>query len=132
MNYEPNMVSALLKMMLALVVVVGGLVGALFYIRKKLKAPGPGGRDRPIKVLATQYLGVKKCISLVEVPGAVLVLGITNEQIRLLDKIEDAAILDQLKGSNTGPGGPMSFSDHLKKWSSNLPLAGKGGKPSKE
>ncbi len=129
MNYEPNMVSALLKMALVLVIVVGGLVGLLIYIRTKMKTPGPGGRSRLIKVLATHYLGVKKCVSLVEVPGAVLVLGITNDRIQLLHKIEDPEILDQLTRSNSEPGAPMSFSDHLRKWTSNLPG---GGKPSKD
>lgn len=129
MSYEPDMVSAMIKMTLVLVVVVGGLLGVLFYIRKKLKVPGVVVGSRLIKVLATHYLGVKKCISLVEVPGAVLVLGITNDRIQLLDKIEDPEILERLTGSNEEPGEPGSFADHLRKWTGRAP---RGGRPSKD
>ncbi len=81
-------------------------------------------------MLATHYLGVKKCVSLVEVPGSVLVLGITNDEIKLLDKIEDEAILDELTGSSDEPDEPVSFSEHLRKWSVLPRRAGK--KPSKD
>ena len=42
-------------------------------------------------------MGVKKSVTMVEVPGAVLVLGVTNDHIRLLTKIEDESLLDQFQ-----------------------------------
>jgi flagellar biogenesis protein FliO len=64
--------------------------------------------------LANQYVGLKKTISLVEVPGALLVIGISGDSIRLLTKIEDKGILDQIQNESPERLSP-SFSDHLNK-----------------
>jgi flagellar protein FliO/FliZ len=42
-----------------------------------------------IHVLESHYMGVKKTISLVQVPGKVLVLGISGDRINLLDTLDD-------------------------------------------
>jgi flagellar biogenesis protein FliO len=49
----------------------------------------------------------------VEVPGAVLVLGVSNDTIALLTKIEDPGVLDGIK-QETSRITP-SFSDHLQR-----------------
>ena len=46
-------------------------------------------------------------------------VGITNERISLLDKIEDEDILDKLKG-NEEDRNQASFSEHLQKISSRI------------
>ena len=70
-------------------------------------------RGEQIEILDSRYIGVRKQISLVRVPGSVLVLGITNDSIRVLDKIVEKEILESLE-SQAEPNVP-SFSDHLKK-----------------
>jgi flagellar biogenesis protein FliO len=66
-----------------------------------------------IRVISSQYIGIKKHIALVEVPGAVLVLGVSNDTIALLTKIEDPGVLDGIK-QETSRITP-SFSDHLQR-----------------
>ncbi len=66
-----------------------------------------------IRVIASQYIGIKKNIALVEVPGAVLVLGVSNDTIALLTKIEDPGVLDGIKQETLRI--TPSFSDHLQR-----------------
>ena len=67
-----------------------------------------------IRVLASHYIGLKKAISIVEIPGAILVVGVTADTIRLLTKIEDKTIIDQIRDQRAGHPAP-SFADHLNK-----------------
>jgi flagellar biogenesis protein FliO len=119
MNYDPDLVSTALKMLTALGIILGGLLAVFFYTRRKSKIEFGGSRERMVRVLGNSYIGVKKHISLVEVPGSILVLGITPESICLLTKIEDEEILDQLKISQEEKIWP-SFSDQLYKISSTF------------
>jgi flagellar protein FliO/FliZ len=117
MNTSPELISTAIKMIIALVFILGGLVALSFFMKRVSKGGSGSGGEKLIKILANNYIGVKKNISLVEVPGAILVLGITNDSIRLLTKIEDEEILEGLRG-NGGTGMPLSFTDHLEKLSS--------------
>ena len=115
MNATPDMMATTLKMLAALALVLAGL-GGFFYISKRVMRKdmgAPGGKM--IRVLASQHIGMKKNISLVEVPGAVLVLGIAGDSIRLLTRIDDPAVLKQIHNSATERGF-ASFSDHLNKF----------------
>ena len=115
------MTSAMVTMVAALAAVLGVIL-LLFYAVRRFSAVNstPGGQ-RLVTVLGSTYLGVKKTISLVEVPGAVLVLGITADRISLLSTIDDPATLDTLRLRPNHAGG-ASFLSQLqqavgkKKW----------------
>jgi flagellar biogenesis protein FliO len=114
MNTTPDMMTTALKMLAALALVMAGL-GFFFYFAKRVMRRdigGPGGKM--IRVLASQYIGLKKNIALVEIPGAILVVGIAGDTIRLLTKIEDKTILDQIQNPGNRHITP-TFSDHLNK-----------------
>ena len=113
MKPSPDLISTALQMLTALSIVLGGLLIVFYLIKRFFKKDVGGTREQAIKILASKYIGVKKNIALVEVPGAVLVLGITNERISLLTKIEDESIIDHVrqKKSRMTP----SFSDHLQR-----------------
>ncbi len=114
MNATPDMLSTAFKMLAALGLVLGGL-GIFFFFTKRLLRKDIGrAHDKMIRVLASQYIGLKKNISLVEIPGAILVVGIAGDSIRLLTKIEDKTILDQIHDRGSGRITP-SFSDQLNK-----------------
>jgi flagellar protein FliO/FliZ len=114
MNTSPDMLATAFKVLAALVLVLGGM-GIFFYLTKRvLRKEGSGSGGRMIRVLASQYVGLKKNISLVEIPGAILVVGVTADRIRLLTKIVDKTILDQIHDHRTGNLTP-SFTDHLNK-----------------
>lgn len=125
MNATPDMLSTALKMLAALGLVLGGL-GFFFFLTKRLLRKDAGRtHDKMIRVMANQYMGIKKSISLVHVPGALLVIGISGDSIRLLTQIEDKDILEQIQKEGTGLSAP-SFSDHLNKIKSRF-LASKSG-----
>jgi flagellar protein FliO/FliZ len=119
MNTTPDMLATSFKMLAALALVLGGL-GIFFYITKRVmrKDIGSSGGEM-IRVLASQYIGLKKNISLVQIPGAILVVGIAGDSIRLLTKIEDKTILDQIHDQGSGRITP-SFSDQLNKITSRF------------
>jgi flagellar biogenesis protein FliO len=114
MNATPDMLATAFKMLAALALVLGGL-GLFFYFAKRVmrKDIGASGGEL-IRVLASQYIGLKKNISLVEVPGSILVVGISGDSICLLTKIEDKTVLDQIHDRGIGRI-PPSFSDQLNK-----------------
>ena len=116
MNYSPDLISSALKMFIVLGILLGGLVIALYFTKKIMRQTGQS-KGKMIRVLENSYVGVKKSISLVEVPGAVLVLGITNNNIILLAKIDDVEIVDKVtRPENEKMSG--SFLDHIQKISS--------------
>jgi flagellar protein FliO/FliZ len=119
MNTGPDMLATAFKMLAALALVLGGM-GIFFYFGKRvMRKEGSSSSGRMIRVLASQYIGLKKNISIIEIPGAILVVGITADTIRLLTKIEDKEILDQIHDQRAGHATP-SFADHLNKISRRL------------
>jgi len=114
MNAAPDMFATGLKMMAALALVLGGLGVFFYFARRMLRKDIGSAEGKMIRVLASQYIGLKKNISLVEIPGAILVVGITGDTIRLLTKIEDKTILDQIHDRGSGRITP-SFTDQFNK-----------------
>ncbi len=93
MGYQPDMLSAVFKMVASLASALA-LLFLIFYIVRKLSAGKTAlGNEKLITILESRYLGVKKTISLVEVAGSIMVLGIAGDRISLLDKIDP----DQIK-----------------------------------
>jgi len=119
MNYTPDLFTTAIKMLSALGIVLGGMFVLFYFMKRYLKRDTIGSTEKLIKVLASSYLGIKKSIALVEVPGAVLVLGITHDNISLLSKIEDKETLDQFRVTGADQT-PTSFSDQLQKFSSRF------------
>ncbi|MBW1850010.1 MAG: flagellar biosynthetic protein FliO [Deltaproteobacteria bacterium] len=119
MNVHPDLFSTALKMLSSLVIVLGGMFVVFYFMKRVLKRDTVASKEKLIRVLSNTYLGVKKNISLVEVPGALLVLGITNDNISLLSKIEDKDILDNLK-RHEDDHSQSSFSSHLHRLSEKI------------
>jgi flagellar protein FliO/FliZ len=124
MNTAPDVASSALQMMTALGIVLGGLLVVFYLFKRYLKRDGGTGQGQLIRVIANQYIGIKKNIALVEVPGAILVIGVSNERISLLTKIEDKEHLESLRQQITGI--TPSFSDHLQRLTSKLRATKKG------
>ena len=124
MTTAPDPISTALQMLTALAVVVGALLVAFYVMKRFLKRDAGVAGNPLIRVIANQYIGIKKNIALVEVPGAVLVLGISNDRINLLTKIEDQTVLDGII-ANT-PRHAVSFSDHLQRLTTRIKQVKKG------
>ena len=119
MNYHPDLISTALRMITALAVILGGLLIVLYFVKRVFKRDMRGAMERPIRVLANSYIGPKKNISLVEIPGAILVLGVTSDNISLLAKIDNEETLDRFKRFEVERTLP-SFSDQLHRLTSRF------------
>ena len=124
MNTSPDVFSSALQMLMALGIVLGGLLGLFYLLKRYLKRDAGGSHGKLIRVIASQYVGIKKNIAMVEVPGAVLVVGISNDKISLLTKIEDKEVLAGLRQESSGA--MPSFSDQLQRLTMRFRSAGKG------
>ena len=99
---QPNFFYTSLKMLGILIVLTGGLYACLQLVKRLLNAAGSDRKtDQLIRVLNVRSIGIKKQIALVEIPGAVLVIGMTGDRIQLLDKIVDAEILNRISALHT-------------------------------
>jgi flagellar protein FliO/FliZ len=119
MNTSPDMITTAMKMFVALGVVLGALFVAFYFTRRISKLQSSGNKETLIRVLANKFIGVKKNICVVEIPGALLILGITSNNITLLTKIEDDAILEKIRQDQSAQRTP-SFSEHLNKITSRF------------
>ncbi len=114
MNGAADMTSAMVTMVAALAAVLGVILLLFYAVRRFSPVNGAPGGQRLVTVLGSTYLGVKKTISLVEVPGAVLVLGITADRISLLATIDDPAAINTLH-QRPNPAGGASFLSQLQR-----------------
>ena len=105
MTPSPNLTIAALKMVGALALVLGVLWVVYRWNRSKIQSGPGGGPGGLIRVVESRYLGVKKSISLVQVPGAVLVIGLGPEHITLLDKIENQDLIAEIETRGPLKGG---------------------------
>ena len=112
MSIYPDIIPTAIKMLTALGVVLGGMLVVYYFAKRILKRQVGNSKEKMIRVLDSSYIGVKKNISLVEIPGAILVLGITNDNISLLSKIENQEIINGYKKVEKEKE-LLSFSDRL-------------------
>jgi flagellar protein FliO/FliZ len=111
-NSAPDLATAAIKMMFSLGVVLLIVWGLYRMAKGKLPTHTIGGKPKFIQIVDSQYLGVKKSITMVKIPGSVLVLGVGANDVNLLSRIDDPDILDGIK---TTPKKPriLGFKDHL-------------------
>ena len=98
MNAYPEFLPSLLQMLASLALVLGGLLLTLWFFKRFVQTRAGGVNNRLIRVLASSTIGLKKTITLVDVPGAILVLGVTGDRISLLARIEDPEIMRKIRG----------------------------------
>ncbi|MBW7956330.1 MAG: flagellar biosynthetic protein FliO [Deltaproteobacteria bacterium] len=83
-----------------------GLFGAAMYALKRFARSESGSSSRaavkPVKVIASAFLGPKRNIAIVEVAGEMLVLGLTPTTITFLSKIEGKDALEDLRRLKDG------------------------------
>lgn len=119
MNGTPDMLTAGLKMVASLGVVLAMILFLLYGVRKLANQRSGSAGGKRIQVLESHYMGVKKTISLVRVPGKVLVLGITGDRINLLDTLDEDIVRQQEPTGESNSFGPI-LSDRLKKISNGF------------
>ena len=92
-----SLTTAIFKTLGSLLLVVGLMLLLLFWIRKMGFAKGGSSQEGLITVLDNRMLAPKKQVSVLEVAGTYLVVGLTEQQITLLatldanDRLKEAA-----------------------------------------
>lgn len=84
-----DIVTTGLKMLGVLVLMIGVMATLNIYARRMMHRRAATAGGSRIRVMESAFLGAKKRVTLVEVPGAVLVLGVSADRIDLLDKIPE-------------------------------------------
>ena len=115
MNTAPDLLATALQMLVALAVMGGLLVLVLWISRRMQQYRFSGSAPNVMRVLETRHLAVKKSVTLLEIPGAVLVIGISDNEMCLLDKISDTQLVQEVTAACTTPAALTSFSDQLQK-----------------
>jgi flagellar biosynthetic protein FliO len=116
MNYSPDLTMATLKMVLSLAVVLALVWGLSRLAKKKLPMANGGGKSGRIQVLESRCLGIKKSVTLVKVPGSLLVLGVSSDRISLLSKIEQPELLSGVEADINAQQTGLSFRDQLRRF----------------
>jgi flagellar protein FliO/FliZ len=117
MNAAPELIPSALKMIAALAAVLGGLFVMVHLARRYLQRSGGAAQSRLVRVVTSQAIGVKKAVTLVEVPGCVLVLGVSGDRIQLLARLDEPQILERVRSHE---GEAASFYDHLSKFTLSM------------
>ena len=95
---EISLIASFLKMIFALAVVLGLLVGVMYFMKVFMQQTGSASDNQAlINVVSSKYLGPKNRIILVEVLDQVLVVGISNQQMTTLATIEDPSAVAKIK-----------------------------------
>ncbi len=95
----PTFFSSSIKLVTALTIVLSLILITYYFVKKYLLKDGSLlGMDKQMKVISTSYIAPKKSITLVEVAGEILVLGVTAANINLLTKVENKEADERIKG----------------------------------
>lgn len=79
-----------LELALRVTVSLGLVLALLWFLARRLGAGGGAVRRLPITVLGRQSLGRRSGITVVDVAGRTLVLGVSDTEVRLLTELESA------------------------------------------
>jgi len=100
-------IASFIKMLFALGIVLGIMVGAVYLLKRITQHTATGGgSDGPIDVLATRYLGPKSSIMMLDVSGRILIVGVTVNGISLLTEIDDEEAVERIRGERMRRGRP--------------------------
>lgn len=104
----PSASEAFMKIGSALFIVLS-LIFVIAYGAKKYlgAAEGAFGAKRQLKVLSNHFIGVKKNVTIVEVGGEILVLGVTNNSINLLARYTDPDKIESIRMTHRLPDKPL-------------------------
>lgn len=109
-----SLLKALMQLVIALFVIVIVIVAVIWIMRVLLFRRGML-KPEVLKILGQTHLSPKQSIFLVEMPGRILIIGATQNNISLLTEVKDEETIETIK--ERVPSG--TFSSMLKKESSD-------------
>lgn len=97
-----SLFSSFMKMVFALAIVLGLLIGVMYFVKKFMHQAGAATDNQElINIISSKYLGPKNSIVLVEVLDQIIVVGISNQQMTTLACIDDPLALAKIKTERT-------------------------------
>ncbi|MEN6619944.1 MAG: flagellar biosynthetic protein FliO [Smithella sp.] len=120
---EISLIGSFLKMIFALAVVLGLLIGLMYFVKAFMQQTSPASDGQVINVISSKYLGPKNRIILIEVLGQLLVVGISNQQMTTLATIDDPQALTKIKTGIVNSGTIDFAGSKLAKYMSQLSLS---------
>jgi flagellar protein FliO/FliZ len=115
MNAMTDLSMVALKMVISLAVVLAIIWGLYRAAKKNLPMVQNSGHGKLMRVLENQYLGIKKTITMVQIPGAILILGVTSDKVNLLTQIDDPATISGITSRFENQRSILGFRDQLQR-----------------
>lgn len=113
---EGDVVMALIKMVSALLIVIGMVYGALFLLRRMMgRKNGCNANGDILEVLQTTFVGQNKAISLVKIANRSVLVGVTDHQVTLLSELSAAETEEILASTQTEKAQQETFAGMLAK-----------------
>lgn len=123
----------LLRMVLALLMVIGAIYGVISLLRRRVKPSEVDDETSPIRVLASKAVGDQE-IHAVMIGRQVLVLGGGSSGLDLITRVEDQETIDELVLAHSTASGThrreRTFGSLLAGWLGNIAVPGTGGSES--
>lgn len=91
----PSFVSVVFRFILFMGLLVGGLYAFLLYVRRKQGVVTGGGG--PVEVLVSTPLMPGRYLQIVDVAGKLLVLGVSDQGVRLIQSLDDGPSADKIR-----------------------------------
>ena len=114
-----SLLLAIFKVFGSLLVVVGLMFLLLYFIKRTGLGSGLGGSGSAITILETRMVAPKKYITIVEIAGHCLALGITDQAINLLTELgpEAKTLLENRPSSmNSGSAFARLLAKSMQSW----------------
>lgn len=103
-DVAPTIFTSSIRVVAAFLIVLSLMLITYYFVKKYLLKEGSLlGMEKQVKVISTNYLGSKKNITLVEIAGEVLVLGVTATNITMLTKIQNKEVVEKIKRKKERP-----------------------------
>ena len=116
-----------IKMISALAVVLGLMIGAAWFLKRIGARTGMGIPDgQLIRVVSSSYIGPKNSIVVVDVLGELLIVGISGSQMTLLSSISDEGRLVKMREMRAGSLPQVSLISSLMSCRDKIKSAGIG------
>ncbi|HIJ77734.1 MAG: flagellar biosynthetic protein FliO [Desulfobulbaceae bacterium] len=91
-----SMTDAIFKTLGSLAIVVGLMLLLLYFIRKAGLTETGNRQTGLIKIIQSKLVGPKKQVSILKIGEEYIVVGITEQNINLLTKIDNQATIEQI------------------------------------
>lgn len=112
---QPDLFTSAVKTFSVLFILLALILIALYLVKRFWPiGAGLNGSNRWLNIIATAPIAPKKMISLVEVAGEVIVLGITEQHITMLTRVVHEDAVHRIRSHRGKDTGNSSFYEQLK------------------